>query len=265
MSRKRIGMGAGKGKGWSNIIASDSYRHKLSQMGIKSTQVSLSKTKKQRLKETLLPLLANRTITGYNLVENPHARPINKFRLIYGHDSIKHRKMLMRLLEDLNLEYYVVPRNASFLSDESFIKTANQIKTGDIITNDNEYQIVFDVDNDQLAKLEDTIRKRAVNYDFYVNFLDSYTNPTQTLPEVAITESYTVPDVRIKGKKKYRDFKKVDLIRKKLDKNTDLVILSLGQKTSQLRQALKGETEEKILVQDYSPTKHSFYEFLKKI
>lgn len=35
---KRQGKGAGKGKGWKNIIASDSYRHELARRGIKSAQ-----------------------------------------------------------------------------------------------------------------------------------------------------------------------------------------------------------------------------------
>ena len=89
---KRKGLGKGKGKGYKNIIASDSYIHELSRRGIKTKQVSLSKSKRKKLNEKLLPLIAKHIISGYNIVENPHLKKKDKYQVVYGHDVIiKHR------------------------------------------------------------------------------------------------------------------------------------------------------------------------------
>jgi len=157
----RRGLGKGKGKGWKNIIASDRYRHRLSGLGIKNA-VSLSQTKRKAIKSKLLPLLANHTISGYNLVETPRLKGFRKYRIIYGHDIIrKHRDKIINELKSRNLNYYVMPREAKFLSDKAFIKTPKQITKGDIISNDKEYQIIIDANSKELKGFEKWLKTKS--------------------------------------------------------------------------------------------------------
>jgi len=262
----RKGLGKGKGKGWKNIIASDGYRHELSRRGIKTNQVSLSKSKRRSIKRKLRPLIANHVISGYNIVDNPHLRKKKRYQLVYGHDVIRrHRTAVIRQLKDMGLQYYVLPREAKFLSDDAFIKTSNQVKDKDIISNDHEYQIVIDADSKQLDRLQHWLKKHAVNYGEILPLAESLINPAEPIWEVyTLPKSYTTPDIRIRFRSKYKDFKKADKIVKPLDKNTDLVILSVRAKnTKMIRDALKGEKDEKVLIQDYKPTKNSLYEYIK--
>lgn len=266
MMAKRKGKGAGKGKGWKNLIASDSYRHELSRRGIKSKQVSITKTKRNKLKKTLLPLMADKTISGYNIVENPNIKPKDKYQVVYGHDVIaKHRDIIVDELRRKNLDFYVMPREAKFLSEDAFIKTKSQVKEGDIVSNDFEYQVVVDVNSKELEDLERYLRTKTVNYDPAVLLFEGTLNPTKTNYEVIpLNEAYTVPDVRIRNRGRYDRFKKVDKIVKKLDKDTNLVILSVRKDdTVKIKKVLKGEKVKKVLVQNYDPYKHSLYKFIK--
>lgn len=263
---KRQGKGAGKGKGWKNIVASDSYRHELSRRGIKTKQVSLTKTKRNKLKRQLLPLLANKVISGYNIVENPNIKPKEKYQVVYGHDVVKkHRDILLDELKRKGLDFYVMPRESKFLSKKGFIKTSSQVKEGDIIGNDSEYNVVVDVNGKELEDLERWLRIKAVNYDPAVLLIEGTLNPTKTNYEVIpLNEAYTVPDIRIRNRGNYDRFKKVDKVIKKLDKDTNLIILSIKKdNTDKIKKALKGEKVNKVLVQNYDPYKHSLYKFIK--
>lgn len=259
-------MGLGRGKGWKNIVSSDSYRHQLARKGIKTKQVSLSKTQRNSIKRKLLPLLANNTISGYNLVENPRIPKKDVYRMVYGHDVVrKHRDIIISELDRMKVDYYVVPREAKFLSEKTFIKTPNQVKSGDIISNDDEYQIVIDVNRKELEALERWFRNKTVDRNEFITIIDGLTNPTSALWElVPLPKSYTVPDTRIKGRTEYPRYKQADEIVKKLDKDTDLVILSVKKiNTDKVEEALEGEQTKKVLVQDYNPPKHSLYKFIK--
>lgn len=264
---KRQGLGTGKGSGWKNLISSDSYRHELSRRGIKTNQVSLSKTKKLRLKKEMMPLISKHIISGYNVVENPHIKKKDTYRVIYGHDVKKrHREIIIDKLEKMGVDYFVVPREAQFLSEEAFIKTPNQVKEGDIITNDKEYQIVIDVNKRELKDLTEWLEKKTVNRDEALILVDGTLNPTVSMIDlIPIPDSYTTPDIRIQNRKEYPDFKRADKIVKKLDKDTDLVILSVrSQNTKALRKALKGERQASVLIDDFKPDKHSLFKFIQK-
>ena len=263
---KRIGKGKGKGKGWKNLVASDSYRHELSRRGIKTKQVSLSKTKRKQVMKKMLPLLADKTISGYNLVDNPRIEKKDKYQVVYGHDVVKkHRDIILNELKLKNYHYYVMPRESKFLSEKAFIKTKKQIQEGDVVSNDSEYNIIVDVDKKGLQELERWLRIKSVNYDPIVLLMEGTLNPTKSNYEVLpLNEAYTVPDVRIRNKGDYERFKTADKIIKKLDSNTDLVILSVKKdNTLKLRKVLKGEKQKKVLIQNYDPYKHSLYRFVK--
>lgn len=261
----RKGLGKGKGKGWKNIIASDSYRHKLSKMGIKNA-VSLTKSQRSRVKKIMLPLLADHTVSGYNLVENPRAKKKSVYQIMYSHDVIaKHRDLIIDELKKRGLDYYIVPRESQFLDTEAFNKRPTQIRKKDIVSNKHEYQIVLDVNRKQLADFQKWLKRKAVNWDETVQFFDGFVNPTVPAWEVIPFDKADVtPDIRIRNRAKFDEFKPATKITKKLDYNTDLVILSVRKKnTRKIIKDLKGETKKRVLVQDYKPEKHSLYRYIK--
>lgn len=261
----RRGLGKGKGRGWRNILASDSYRHELSRRGIKSTQVSLSGTQSTRLRKVMLPLLADRTITGYNIVETPHLRPKDKYRLVYSHDQrTKHLNLIVEELRKRKLDFYVVGRKSQFLTEEDFVKTPSQMTIGDITTNPKEYQLIVDMDAKELKSFEQWLKTKAVYWDEPIQFLDGAINPTVPLWEtIPLKNAYVVPDIRLRNRKQFKDFKTATKVVKKLDKDTSLVILSTrAKKTKAIREHLKGERVDKVLVQNYKPTKHSFWHYI---
>jgi len=80
-----------------------------------------------------------------------------------------------------------------------------------------------------------------------------------------IEGSYTVPDIRLRKRNRFPRFRKVDKIVKKVDKNSDLVILSVRENdTKKIKDALVGEKASNILIQDYTPKKHSLYDYIKR-
>jgi len=263
--RNRRGLGKGRGSGWKNIIASDSYRHTLSKMGIKNA-VSITKTQRRGIKTTMLPLLVNNTLSGYNLVENPRAKPFERYQMIYSHDVIqKHRDFIIDELKRRNFDYYVIPRESQFLDAKAFVKRPSQIRKKDIVTNKNKYQIVIDIGNKELQDFEKWLKRKAVNWNEHIQFFDGLLNPLVPIWEVLPFDGAdTTPDIRIRNRARFPEYKKVTKITKKLDKNSDLVILSVRKEnTNKIRKILKGETAEKVLVQNYSPEKHSLYKFIK--
>lgn len=248
---KRKGLGKGKGRGWKNIVASDSYRHELARRGIK-TKVSVTKRQRKSLKKQLLPLIKNKTISNYSLIETPRLNKKEAYRIIYGHDSIrKHRDIIIEELKDRGIDYYVMPRETNFLLN------GKQDKEG--------YQIIIDVNKKEIEGIETYFRQKTVNRDEFVTVLDATLNPTIPIWEVIpLQKSYVIPDIRIQDKTKYPDFKLANKIIKRIDEDTDLVILSIGAKnTKKVRDALKGEKEENVLIQNYFPFKHSLYKKIK--
>jgi len=262
----RIGKGKGKGKGWRNIIASDHYRHVLAGKGIASRVTIPAKTK-NKIRSKLLPLLANHTISGYNLVENPRIHRLGRYQLVYSHDvKKKHRDLILRELRRRNMDYYAVPRESQFLDEEAFVKRPSQIRKDDIVSNKHEYQIFIDANAKQLRDFEAWLRRKAVNWNEPIQFFDGLVNPLVPVWEVIpLKGADTTPDIRILKRQDFPRFKPATKIIKKIDKDSDLVILSVRKKnTAKVRRLLKGETAKRILVQDYTPERYSLHKFIKR-
>lgn len=262
---RRKGLGKGKGKGWKNLVNGDHYRHVLSGKGI-SNAVTVAKTQRKKIRAELLPLLQKRKITGYNLVDIPPEllKGTQKFRVIYGHEVTKHRDKILQELKRRNISYFVIPRESFFLDDKSFVKSPKQVRIDDIVKAGGEYQIVIDVNGKQLKQLESWLHQKTVNWETPIQFFDAFIDPTTPAWEVIpLEDSWTVPDIRIQNRQKFKRFKAVDKITKKLDKDSYLIILSAKKpNTQQVRDILKYERQDKVLVQDYKPVKHSFAHYI---
>lgn len=261
----RRGLGTGKGKGWKNILGNDSHRHNLSRLGVKS-KVSITKSQRSRLKKKLLPLLHNQTISGYNVIDvPPHLMKAKKYRLIYGHEVKKHGNKILEEMGRRKINYFVVPRESFFMDDEAFVKSPNQVRKEDIVEADKEFQIVAEVNRKQLIGFEGWLHQKAVNWGVHLQILDGMSPLTPTWEAIPLKDSWTTPDIRIQNRKKFDRFKNADKVIKQLDKDSYLIILSTKKpNTEKLRKLLKGEKVKKVLIQDYTPERHSLYNFIDK-
>lgn len=250
---RRRGLGHGQGRGYRNIIPHfDSRVHQMSGKGVKQPQkfsksVTLSPLRKRHIQQKMFPLLEWKVISGYNIAD----RPLGKHRhvvLIYGHNVAAHGVALLQLLKDMKVKHEVMPRESVFIDSDVFVKTKGQVREGDVVQA-KEYEIWFDGSPKVLNRIERFMRKRAVNRG----------NPKAELPE-----SYTTPDIRLKSALRHRNFRVADEIRKPLDRNTDLVILSVRPiNTTLLRKLLTNERVSQVQVQDYRPRRHSLHDYIE--
>ena len=222
----------------------------MARRGIKTSKVSLTKHRRKTIRKKLVPLLHRRVISGYNLTQKHGMKPRNKYKILYGQEVREgHLDRIIDELERRKLNYYVVGRESKFLDRKAFVKSPKQLREGDIVSDDDEYEIIIDANKDKLQSMVAWLKIKGTKF-----------KGTKSLKG-----AWTTPDIRIRNKKRLREFKLVSEIRKKLDPDTDLVILSVRDKnTDVLRQALKGERQGKVLIQDFKPKKHSLYDFIRK-
>ena len=126
-------------------------------------------------------------------------------------------------------------------------------------------EIIIDANKKELDILTKWLKNKTVNHDEAITLIDSTINPTISFIDIfPLPNSYTTPDIRIRDRANYPDFKRADKIVKKLDKDTDLVILSVrSENTKALKKALKGEKQQRVLIDDFKPDKHSLFKFIK--
>lgn len=198
----------------------------------------------------LNPLLQQRYIQSYSIIEKPDNINKGDKQVRYSNNVIKrHRNIIEAELKDMGVQYEIVEKD-------------KYTKSGKV----KEYQVIAKGNKDQVYDITRFLKRRATEFDEIVDFVDTAINPAETsFDAFQLHKAKIVPDIRVLNDTKVRDFAKAKRISLNLDKDTELVVISIKPKNVQkVKDTLKGEQVTEVLVQDFVPMKHSFKKKLLK-
>lgn len=202
--------------------------------------LTVTKSQMKAIDRQLQPLIKKGLIKKYSYVEKPKFKETSKYQLIYTDDTLRrHHDIIVDELRKRNIDYNI-------------IETKNQ--NGKRL-----YQLIINVNGKQLDNMVEWLQPKVTERNEIIQFFDASLNPTATALDVMpLHGAENVPDLRIRNRARYKDFKKAEKIIVPIDHNSHAVILStVPMKTQQIKKSLSGERLRTVLVQDFRPSGHS--------